>query len=247
MNFKKIMVGVVASVAAVSAMAVAANAATAGLTYQTNVYGFRDNINQSKGIYWDEFEEAQNNETSNFGDVEITGDGQYTVTLEKSNEEESTSWNMLKLQTNIPSADYADVTITIDKVVIDGQELTVGSYTNNAAENLVVSDYSDGYNGITELVVNAYTISIVNVYGETCVDNVYGDKVEVTFTVSGFGGAAGDGTDADDNTVDAGAGDTTAPTTGDKGAADTGVEGVAVVAAIAIVAAGAVVVAKKRS
>ena len=43
------------------------------------------------------------------------------------------------------------------------------------------------------------------------------------------------------------AGDTSAPTAGDKGAADTGVEGVAVVAGLAILAAGAIAVAKKRN
>ena len=44
----------------------------------------------------------------------------------------------------------------------------------------------------------------------------------------------------------AAAGDTNAPTTNDKGAADTGVEGVAVVAGLAVIAAGAVIIAKKR-
>ena len=53
---------------------------------------------------------------------------------------------------------------------------------------------------------------------------------------------------AGDNTAsnNSGAGNTNAPTSSNKGNADTGVEGVAVVAGLAIVAAGAVVIAKKR-
>ncbi len=57
-------------------------------------------------------------------------------------------------------------------------------------------------------------------------------------------GGASAGTDAP--AADAGAVDTTAPTTGDKQSPDTGVEGVAAVAGLAVVAAGAVVLSKKR-
>ena len=55
-----------------------------------------------------------------------------------------------------------------------------------------------------------------------------------------------DDTDTDDTDTDTDAGDTDADDTDDKGNADTGVEGVAAVAGLAIVAAGAIVVAKKR-
>ena len=255
MNFKKIMVGVVASVAAVSAMAVAANAATAGLIYQTNAWTFRNTIAQTNGIWWDEFDEANNYETWNVSDVAITGDGQYTASCEKNVMEDckdgpESAWNFLKLQTDIAAADYPDLQITVDSLKVDGNEIAGATAAVLGPENLTIDDYSDGCNGITDTVVDAYTIGFVNIWNDeqTCIEaSDFGGKVEVTFTVSGFGGAASDGTDADDNTVDAGAGDTSAPTTGDKGAADTGVEGVAVVAAIAIVAAGAVVVAKKRS
>ena len=245
MNLKKILAAAAASVMAVSTMAVAANAFTAGLTYQTSKYGFRDSIAQTNGIWWDEFEEAQTPEVSVFNDVDFTTDGTYTVSFKKSNEDEGTSWNMIKLQTNIPSADYADVKINIDSVKIDGAAVSFTGDTAfdiEAAENLEYNQYADGANGITAKVPNAYGASIVNVYGNSIIDNVYGGEVEVTFTISGLGsGNAGDGTANDNNTV----GDTTTTTT-DKTSADTGVEGVAVVAGIAVLAAGAIVVAKKR-
>lgn len=251
MNFKKILGAAVASAMALSTMAVAANAATAGLTYQTNVYGFRDSLGQSKGIWWDEFDEAQNNETANFTDVEITGDGQYTVSFEKSNEEESTAWNMLKIQTDIVAADHPDVTITLDKVVIGGEEKTIGEYTNNATEDLDPVKYGDGCHGFTDKIVGVYTISIINTYGENPVAAEYADKVEVTFTVSGLGAASTEGTEGSEGSegsegTEGGNGNTEAPTEGDKTTPDTGVEGVAVVAGIAVLAAGAIVVAKKR-
>ena len=79
----------------------------------------------------------------------------------------------------------------------------------------------------------------------------FNDKLAVTFTISGIGGGASDDTQAPDDT-DAPATEapaTEAPaTTGDstKPNTNTGVESVAVVAGIAVLATGAVIVAKKR-
>ena len=90
----------------------------------------------------------------------------------------------------------------------------------------------------------------VELYNEWNPDSKYisssdfGHKVEITFTVSGLASdvdaPATDG--ADNQPV---AGDTT-QSTDDKNSPDTGVEGVAVVAGLAVIAAGAIVVAKKR-
>ena len=63
----------------------------------------------------------------------------------------------------------------------------------------------------------------------------------------GFGEDDGfDGAEDDGAAEDSGAGDTSAPTNSNKGNADTGVEGVAVVAGVALVAAAAVVISRKR-
>lgn len=85
-------------------------------------------------------------------------------------------------------------------------------------------------------------IEIINAYGDTAnapavnVDEInFDESISVTFTISGLGGS-----DAADDTAD----DTA--TTPDKGSPDTGVEGIAAVAGVAALAAGALIVSKKR-
>ena len=95
-------------------------------------------------------------------------------------------------------------------------------------------------------------LEIYNAYGDTSKDAPidaagfsFDDSLSVTFTVSGTGmGAAADDTAADATTGEAA--DDTATTTPDKGSPDTGVEGIAAVAGVAVLAAGAVLVSKKR-
>ncbi len=89
-------------------------------------------------------------------------------------------------------------------------------------------------------------IEIFNAYGDTvnapAVDTAninFDESIAVTFTIAGVGEAAAE---APADTVV----DTTAPTTGDKQSPDTGVEGVAAVAGVAVLAAGALLVSKKR-
>ena len=261
MNFKKLAAAAVASVMAMGTMAVAASAYSAGLIYQTTVWSFRNTIAQSEGIWWDEFNEATSYDTWIVNDATITGDGTYTVSFEKNIEEEckdgpETAWNFLKLQTDIPSADYPDLQITIDSLKIDGVEIAAAKNAVQGTDKTDGTDqYADGYHGITTPVVDAYLVGFFNTWNadETVINaSDFGGKVELTFTITGMGssdngdasgdeGTAGDGTANDNNTV----GSTSKPTD-DKQNADTGIEGVAVVAGIAVLAAGAIVVAKKR-
>lgn len=95
-------------------------------------------------------------------------------------------------------------------------------------------------------------LEIYNAYGDTSKDAPistdwsFDDSLSVTFTISGIGG----GDAAADTTADATTADATTPadtTAGaDKGSPDTGVEGIAAVAGVAVLAAGAVLVSKKR-
>ena len=256
MNLKKLMAASVASVMAVGTMAVAASAADyAGLIFQTNPYGFRNSIGQSSGIWWDpDFGDAMDYDDWAVSDVELVGDGQYTVSFQISQQDDNASaWNFLKLQTTLPLADYPDVKITIDSLKVDGNEVAGGTNGPVINENLDAKDtaYGDGYHGLSGVIVDAYGVNFYNMWASDPALNVvdatssYGAKVEVTFTISGLGSAdngnAGDGTANDNNTV----GDTTTTTT-DKTSADTGGEGVAVVAGIAVLATGAIIVAKKR-
>ena len=93
-------------------------------------------------------------------------------------------------------------------------------------------------------------IEIYNAYGDTSAapavnveDINFDEKIAVTFTISGLGGAAAEETgDAAETPADTA---TTTPAA-DKGSPDTGVEGIAAVAGLAAVAAGAVVLTRKR-
>ena len=96
-------------------------------------------------------------------------------------------------------------------------------------------------------------LEIYNAYGDTSKDAPidaagfsFDDTLSVTFTVSGIGG--GDAAADDTAAGDAATADAEAPaaTTDGKGSPDTGVEGIAVVAGVAALAAGAVIVSKKR-
>lgn len=107
-------------------------------------------------------------------------------------------------------------------------------------------------------------IEIINAYGDTAsapavnVDEInFDESISVTFTITGLDGDAADAADdtvtdvadtADDTVADnTGADDTAADaTTADKGSPDTGVEGIAAVAGVAALAAGALIVAKKK-
>ena len=96
-------------------------------------------------------------------------------------------------------------------------------------------------------------LEIFNAYGDTSKDAPidaagfsFDDSQSVTFTASVTGmGASADDTATDATTGDA-ADDTATTTTPDKGSPDTGVEGIAAVAGVAVLAAGAVLVSKKR-
>lgn len=102
---------------------------------------------------------------------------------------------------------------------------------------------------------NKIRIEIYNEYGDTKenppIDKgtiANAQKVAVTFTISGIKGGDAAATEAPSTeapSTDNAAGDTTKPTD-DKNSPNTGVEGVAVIAGLAVIAAGAVVVAKKR-
>lgn len=224
MNLKKIMAGAVASVVAATSFATAASAADdgvsfkAGLTFQTNAWTFRNSISQSQAIWWDpDFGDQMEYDVWNYGDVDITGDGTYMVYFEKNVMDDckdgpETYWNQLKLQTNIPLADYMEtnedgedvptVTITVEKLVVDGVEMPGAKDATTGSENLSVDDYSDGCNGITETVVNAITVGFVNTWNpdQTFIDatDSFGGRVMLVFTVSGLGGSGGNYTEGDE-------------------------------------------------
>lgn len=249
---KKLIAGSVASVMAVTGLAAYASA-DVSFPY-TATLGFADGT-------W----AAQDWETS----VEITGDGTYTLTANCLWDDEETGdkvpAEITGLTVFVVDIDKlgADLGITKDdedkgmskcsfsdvKVTIDGAELALDQ------SKLVWGDIEDK---------GKVRLEIYNAYGLTCTDEAYDPakspvnpadvnavtELSVTFTLSTGAAAAPEETEATqapaaEETQAPAAGDTNTATP-DKNNADTGVEGVAAVAGIAIIAAGAIVIAKKR-
>jgi len=261
MNFKKTAATIAVSALAATALAVTASAETAGLIFQTNAWTFRNTIGQNKAIWWDpDFGDAMEFETWNAGDVEITADGTYTVSFEKNvmtdcKDGPEQFWNFLKLQTDISAAEYPDVQITIDSLKVDGKEIEAAKSAVQGTDKTSDSEYFDSTT--VKDVTDGYLVGFYNTWNpdETVISSEdFGGKVECTFTITGFKAAdsapaaeetqapAAEETKAPANN----AGDTNTAAGADKNNADTGVEGVAAVAGIAIIAAGAIVIAKKR-
>lgn len=257
MNFKKTAATIAVSALAATAFAVSASAETAGLVFQTNAWTFRNTIGQSKAVWWDpDFGDAMDYETWNVSDVEITADGTYTVSFEKNimtdcKDGPEQFWNFLKLQTDISAAEYPDVQITIDSLKVDGKEIEAAKSAAQGTDKVTKDDYFDS--AVVKEVSDGYLVGFYNTWNpdETVISSEdFGGKVECTFTITGFKGGesapAAEDTQAPAEEAPT-AGDTTpAASASDKGNADTGVEGVAAVAGIAIIAAGAIVIAKKR-
>ena len=259
MNVKKFMAGAVASVMAVSAMAVAANAYDAVVKYADSSWGF-NTMN-------DDFAAPT---------VTVDKDGTYTVKSgtpkwldqETGSEEDAVSGDALVFCVDIAGlstdkkagkgADgYDDCKTGADKMAfakaagIEVSDVKVSVTKADGSTADVAVDQSKVIFGDIE-GNGAIRIEIYNEYGDTkndapikvsdCADAT---EIAVTFTIKGISAADASGssdnaTGSDENGGTDGAG------TDDKNTPDTGVEGVAVVAGLAIVAAGAVVVAKKR-
>jgi hypothetical protein len=144
----------------------------------------------------------------------------------------------------------------------DLQTVKVGDYTYQLTcplddSNCVYSEVTGSEDGYVQIalqewgsdmsVISVVSFEVLDTNGNTMV--AYdGDGNEIS---GGTTAAAADDTAADDTAAEdtAAADDTAATTTttsADKGSPDTGVEGIAAVAGVAVVAAGAVVLSKKR-
>ena len=201
--------------------------------------------------------------------VVITGDGTYTVSVDAATEyEDAETGEMVKAPgtTDLAFAAvqvvngmtlFPDMDITIDSVKFDGVEATLNGTPYTSSDDDVTTRVNLYNEWVTEVPEGLAADAT-----PTALDKAVGswETMEVTFTVTGTGATATDDVAADDDaaaddatddttadttTDDAATTDTTAAT-GDKTTPDTGVEGVAAVAGLAIVATGAVIVSKKR-
>ncbi len=225
----------------------------AGLTWQSSSYMFRNTIAQSSLLYWDnDLGEAAELEGATYTDAQITGDGEYTVTLDGVKDG---GWNMLKLESNI-DLDTTPVQFEITSVELNGAAVDFDKDAAVMSEDAATA--SDDYSDWEFSIKNTARIQLINVYDNVAaIPNDSYESIKVTFTVTGLGGGDAADDTAAEPTAEAPAADDTAAATVDaeapaattdngKGSPDTGVEGIAAVAGLALIAGGAVVVSRKR-
>ena len=239
MKIRNIVSAAAACAVAASAFVIPVSAEesyVAGITWQSSSYMFRNTISQSSLLYWDnDLGEAAELEGASFTDAQITGDGTYTVTLDGVKDG---GWNMLKLESNIDLDKTPDVKFEIVSVELNGAAVDFDKDAAVMSEDCATK--SDDYSDWEFDIKNTARIQLINVYDNlAAIPNDSYESIKVTFNVTGFGGS-----DASDTATDAT--DTGAATTPSKGSPDTGVEGVAAVAGLAVIAAGAVAISRKR-
>ena len=204
-------------------------------------------------------------DSENATTADVTGNGTYTVSISGFEWEDEETGEMVPATgtgVTVFCVDIADLATDLGcgKDAEGYEELTTGAEKMAFAQatGLKISDVvitatnSDG--STTDIAVDEskliygdiegngkIRLEIYNAYGDTSkaapisTDWSFDDSLSVTFTISGLGGD------------DAAADTTTEPTVaGVKASPDTGVEGIAVVAGVAALAAGALVVSKKR-
>lgn len=213
------------------------------------------------------------------GNVDVTGDGTYTVSVGNFQFEDEETAEMVPavatgatvfcvdisdLATDMncgkgsdayealgSSATAADKMAVAQAAGIEISDVVITTVNSDGTETDVPVDESKLLYG--DLEGNGkIRLEIYNAYGDTSKDApidptaiTFDDQMKVTFTLS-TGADNGDAADATDAT-DATDASTPAAPAGDKGSPNTGVEGIAAVAGIAVLAAGAVLVSKKRS
>lgn len=256
MKLRKVLAGTVAAVLATTMATVASAEVYNGyVSFQDTVYSFRNSWTEAsygkatsyfdKVIVWGgndpeaypELVEYFDYDIEgyvfpvNYEDAVIEGDGTYTVSINDFDWalDGASSFNLLTVNTDIPLDSGA--AITKASIIVDGN---VTAVYENPLQNPDDNDY------VCALLANIWNPDV-----ESYADAYPTESLAIEFTVEGLGAAASDDAAADTTTDDAATTDTTAAT-GDKTTPDTGVEGVAAVAGLAIVAAGAVIVSKKR-
>ena len=217
MNIKKFIAGAVASAVAVSAMAVAASAATVNVDASKLLWGDPEDKGNLRIELYNEYGTTKDNSPINTAD--IAGATQISVTFTLSGAPSGDYTAVL----GYAEADWGDDQDWESSVAVTGDgTYTLTSKTFDSADGAIVFVID-----IAEMGADAgisqdedYDMSVITV-----------SNVSITTTTAGdAANGSTDGAGADPN----------------KGSPDTGVEGVAVVAGLAIIAAGAVVVAKKR-
>lgn len=212
MKVNKLIAAAVSGAVAVSAMAVSAFAidepVVAKLGFTDSTWSFQD---------WD-------------SSVEVTGDGTYTLT--STAVAGAGDFGVFVIDFDQMYANYPDAVATLDKVEVDGAEISVDG------SKILYGDIEEKGN---------FRIDIYNMYSDTKDDpgvnqaTPVNESLSVTFTVSGLGDAAAE-TDAAPAEETTAAADTSA----DEAPAKTGNTAAAAIAGVMAVACAAAVVSGKR-
>lgn len=254
MKLRKILAAVMASAVAVSAMAVTASAVDAQGTDGEALIAF------AGGDWLAQYWADGNTYPSVEETVVITGDGSYSVSVtanstgvdedtgEEYVAEGTTDIAFAALQVVNGETLFPGMVITIDSVEIDGTAVALNGTPYTSSDDGVTTRVNLYNEWVSTLPDDARTVDgLAADATPTAMDKACGawSKMTVNFTVTGAGAAAAEDTTVAEDTT-ASTGDVDAATDSSKGSPDTGVEDVAVVAGLAIVAAGAVLVSKKR-
>ncbi|MCX4256047.1 MAG: hypothetical protein OSJ54_03865 [Oscillospiraceae bacterium] len=211
MKIRKILAAAAAAAVALSAAAVnvfAADEYTAKLGFADTAWAVQD---------WE-------------SSVAVTGDGQYT--LESTAVAGAADFGVFVVDIEQMFADAPEATAVLDKVEVDGSELSFD------AAKIKYGDIEEKGN---------YRIEIYNQYGETKNDSpvnqatAIGSSVKITFTVSGLGGEA-----APAETEAPAAAETAPAADSNTQSATTGNVSAAVMISVMAVAGAAAIAAKKR-
>lgn len=240
MKIRNIVSAAAACAVAASAFVMPASAEesyVAGITWQSSSYMFRNTIAQSSLLYWDnDLGEAVELEGASFVDAQITGDGTYTVEL---NGVKDGGWNMLKIESNIDLDKTPDVKFDVVSIELNGAAVDFDKEAT--AMSVDCATKSDDYSDWEFDIKNTARVQIINVYDNlAAIPNDSYESIKITFNVTGLGGGAA----AEDTASDATDAGSAAAT--EKGSPDTGVEGVAAIAGLAVIAGGAVAISRKR-
>ena len=269
MKLRKIFAGVMAAAVAVSAMAFSASAEP--VEQGIFVIGFGDA--DWKASFWGK--DGDTIDSSYEKTAKLEGNGTYTVSLDLSSGYTAEGWVdedtgddiVLTTGNGIGAmglqiyGEYPTLGVDVKSVKFDGVELplTGTSYTNDEDGGRRTNLYNAwaGFDAAKEDHIavdpSTATSTLVDISSLT-----EWSTVEVTFEVYGLEETAAPEAEeeapeaeeapaADDTTAEApAAGDVAGATDSSKGSPDTGIEDAAVVAGLAIVAAGAVLVTKKR-
>ena len=254
MKVRRILAATAVAAIASAAVAATASAYNAYLAWQTTPYSFRNGWTDAsygaatpyfnKAIVWGNSTDLDQTFPDhadsfdwdiegyafdvNYTDAVVEADGTYTVSMDGFDWsiDGASAFNLIQISTDFPVD--GSVVVTSASIIVDG-----------AVTATIENPVWEGDEYMTVNLCNIWNTDVAAYSGAHPTDSL-----AVEFTVEGLGAAD---TGAADTGADTGAVDTDAATDVTKGGSpDTGVEGVAAVAGLAVVAGGALLLSKKR-